>query len=221
MLPNVFELFVQGHRTIDRSQGGLGIGLTLVKSLIELHGGTIEAKSDGVGKGTEFVVRLPAMARGSHEPTLARSHKLGVATISGVRVLLVDDNVDAAEILAESLRSLGHEVTIAHDGPEALRLVTQLAPDTAILDIGLPVMDGYELATKIREQMAARPPRLIALTGYGQEADKARSSEAGFDVHLVKPVNLSTIVAFLNDRPSPSSTGTRIRAVRPSAKQMP
>jgi signal transduction histidine kinase/ActR/RegA family two-component response regulator len=221
MLPNVFELFVQGHRTIDRSQGGLGIGLTLARSLVELHGGAIEAKSDGPGKGTEFVVRLTSIAGASHDPPLRKPQKLGIVRSSGVRLLLVDDNVDAADILADSLRTFGHEIAIAHDGPEALRVARNFEPDTAILDIGLPVMDGYELAVKLREQMAARPPRLIALTGYGQEADKARSVEAGFDVHLVKPVNLSTIVAFLNEKAEATSTRTRIRAVRRASKQMP
>jgi CheY-like chemotaxis protein len=202
MLPNVFELFVQGRRTIDRSQGGLGIGLTLARSLVELHGGIISARSDGLGKGTEFVVRLPVAAKTAASEAPARKpQKLEIVRTLSVRVLLVDDNVDAAEVLADSLRSFGHRVEVAHDGPEALSMAAHFKPDTAILDIGLPVMDGYELATKLREQMPSRRLRLLALTGYGQDSDKAKSLEAGFNVHLVKPVNLSTVLAFLDDKP--------------------
>jgi signal transduction histidine kinase/ActR/RegA family two-component response regulator len=197
-LADVFELFVQGERTIDRSQGGLGIGLTLAKSLVELHGGTIHVESEGLGRGTEFVVRIPAARPAVPREVPSRErHRLELVKSSGVRVLLVDDNVDAVDVLAESLRSFGHEVATAHDGPEALQIAAEFEPDTAILDLGLPVMDGYELATRLR---SARPLRLVALTGYGQESDKMRSRQAGFDVHLVKPVELRTILAFLDEK---------------------
>jgi CheY-like chemotaxis protein len=212
MLSDVFELFVQGQRTIDRSQGGLGIGLTLAKSLVELHGGTIGATSEGLGKGTEFVIRLPAAAKsGSAEAPVRHRQKLELLRTSGVRVLLVDDNVDAVDVLAESLRSFGHEVETAQDGPEALRVAASFRPHTAILDLGLPVMDGYELAVKLRELLASCPPRLVALTGYGQESDKARSREAGFDVHLVKPVDLATIVALLDEKSRGAKAGSDSR----------
>jgi len=215
MLPNVFELFVQGQRTIDRSQGGLGIGLTLARSLVELHGGSIAARSDGLGKGTEFVVHLPTAAKSAEREMQPRKpQKLEIVRMPRVRVLLVDDNVDAAEVLAEALRSFGHDVKVAHDGPEALSVAPRFQPDTAILDIGLPVMDGYELATKLREQMPTRRLRLLALTGYGQDSDKAKSLAAGFNVHLVKPVNLSTILEFLDDKPH----GTRTPTTRPKLK---
>ena len=143
-----------------------------------------------------------------------KPQKLEIVRMPRVRVLLVDDNVDAAEVLAEALRSFGHDVKVAHDGPEALSVAPRFQPDTAILDIGLPVMDGYELAIKLREQMPTRRLRLLALTGYGQDSDKAKSLAAGFNVHLVKPVNLSTILAFLDGKPD----GTRSPATKPKLK---
>jgi CheY-like chemotaxis protein len=196
MLGTVFDLFVQGERPLDRSQGGLGVGLTVARGLVELHGGTIAAYSGGAGAGTEVVVRLPACA-----PSAAAKDADPARSPPGaLRVLVVDDNVDAAEVLAEALRALGHEVAVAHDGREALVLAASFDPDAAVLDIGLPGMDGYELARRIRALAAARPPRLVALTGYGQDGDRVRAREAGFDVHLVKPVDLDAVVGLFADR---------------------
>ncbi len=195
LLPRIFDLFVQGQRSPDRSEGGLGIGLSLVRSLVHLHGGTVAAASDGPGKGSEFVVKLPAPpVKQAAGETAATTHALQRARVVR-RVLIVDDNVDAAELLAELLRSVGHEVVVAHDGMQALRATENFCAELAFLDIGLPVMDGYELAVRLRQQREAC--RLIALTGYGQDQDRARSAAAGFDQHLVKPVAPSRFLAMV------------------------
>jgi CheY-like chemotaxis protein/anti-sigma regulatory factor (Ser/Thr protein kinase) len=173
MLPRVFELFVQERQALDRSQGGLGLGLSIVKSLVELHGGTVRADSPGRGRGTTLTIRVPALA--------------GAPAVHGRKVLVVDDNQDAAAMLADLLDAMGYAARVAHDGPHALRVAAEFEPELALLDIGLPVMDGYELAQRLRER--GRPLRLIAVTGYGQEADKQRTREASFDAHLVKPVS--------------------------------
>jgi PAS domain S-box-containing protein len=199
VLPKVFDLFVQAERGIDRSQGGLGIGLALARSLVDLHGGTIAARSEGPGRGSEFIVRLPLSVTRSVPAKASTAEASAPAPRrSGLRILLVDDNLDAVDLLAEGLRSFGHEVAVAHDGPAALTVARDFRPNTALLDIGLPVMDGYELATVLRKAQGSDPLRLIALTGYGQDADKARSQDAGFDVHLVKPVDLDTVAALLD-----------------------
>ena len=194
LLPRVFDLFVQGARGLDRAQGGLGLGLTLVRHLTERHGGTVSAHSDGPGSGSEFVVRLPAGA----EPALPPSTIAPIAAAPpAARVLVVDDNVDATEMLAEMLRAMGHSVAIAHDGAQALVLAAQLQPSTALLDIGLPTMNGHELAQRLRRLPGLERIRLVALSGYGQAEDQRRSLEAGFDVHLVKPATLSSILAAI------------------------
>ncbi|MDI3285120.1 ATP-binding protein [Polyangium sp. 15x6] len=186
MLSVIFDLFVQGARGADRAGGGLGLGLGLVRSLVKLHGGTVSARSDGPGRGSEFEVRLPALSpsRASspdlREPVSPRLSKVR-------RVLVVDDNRDAAQMLAEVLASYGHEVEIAHDGPQALSVAASFRPEVGILDIGLPVMDGYELALELRAAYGDRI-MLVAVTGYGQEHDKRRAFEAGFARHYVKPV---------------------------------
>jgi CheY-like chemotaxis protein len=201
MLSKVFELFVQGERTLDRSQGGLGIGLTVARSLVELHGGTIRARSPGLGLGSEFLVYLPALAKPAvHEDAPAGSlQRTSQPSRSGVRVLLVDDNKDAVEVLAELLQTYGHEVMVAHDGPQALSIVPAFRPHAVLLDIGLPVMDGYELARRLREMETGHSLLLVAVTGYGQDTDKVKSREAGFDVHLVKPVEFATVLPLLAD----------------------
>lgn len=195
MQRHAFELFIQSAQPIDRSHGGLGLGLSIVRNLVERHGGTVSAHSDGPGKGSEFVVHLPralpdVVQRARLEeriaPHLARSG-------SGLRVLVVDDNEDAAEMLALSLASLGCKVRVAHDGPGALRVAGDERFDAALLDIGLPVMDGYELATRLRELPTMRGARLVAVTGYGQQSDRSRALAAGFELHLVKPVDFRVI----------------------------
>jgi signal transduction histidine kinase/ActR/RegA family two-component response regulator len=188
LLPRVFDLFVQGQRSTDRKEGGLGLGLALVRSLVELHGGTSVARSDGPGRGSEFEIRLPATARAADVvPAVRAPAAKGVA--ASRRVLVVDDNVDSAELLREMLQWVGHEVAMAHDGPSALATAEWFVPDVAVLDIGLPVMDGYELGRRLHERPQGARCRLIALSGYGQERDRVKSKESGFEAHLVKPVD--------------------------------
>lgn len=180
----MFDLFVQGDRTLDRSQGGLGIGLSLVKRLIEMHGGSVSAFSEGLGRGARFELRLPLLVA---EPSDERVE--AVPRLLPRRILVVDDNADAAASLAMILAMEGHEVTQVHSGPEALRFLERGRVDVALLDIGLPGMSGYELAQRIRAHPAWRALRLVALTGYGQAEDRQRTAEAGFDAHLVKPAD--------------------------------
>jgi len=199
LMPILFDPFVQGPRGSDRSQGGLGIGLALVRSLVEMHGGTVSAWSDGIGKGARFEVRLPLAASGAREIT-PREIPVAVDAAS-CRVLVVDDNPDAVETLDEALRLLGYQVRTARDGPTAMRVAQELRPTVALLDIGLPVMDGHELALKLRE-MLGPGLYLIAITGYGQEHDRGRSAASGFSAHLVKPVQLEAVVRAISRRSS-------------------
>jgi two-component system, sensor histidine kinase len=184
VLPHVFDLFVRADVATDRSKGGLGIGLTLVRRLVELHGGTVEAESKGKGHGSTFTVRLPAAA----SPRTATIDRPSRARPPSKRVLLVEDHADAREMYSIVLRAAGHKVYEAEDGPEALTVVRNTRLDVAIVDIGLPGMDGYELAREIRSAPEGRDVTLIALTGYGLPDDRERSGAAGFDRHLVKPV---------------------------------
>jgi CheY-like chemotaxis protein len=188
ILPNVFELFVQERQNLDRSRGGLGLGLAIVRSLVELHGGRVQAASRGPGHGSTFSVRLPSVPT---PHTSASSQLTGpehpVAT--GVSVLIVDDNVDAAAMLAELLGASGYHTMVANDGPQALALAQRFVPDVALLDIGLPAMDGYELARRLRDVAGWTAVRLFAVTGYGAHGDRERSRAAGFDQHLVKPIS--------------------------------
>lgn len=190
LLPRIFELFVQADHAATHSQGGLGIGLTLVKRLVELHHGTIEAHSAGLGRGSEFVVRLPLSVQ--DEATAQTNDAAApqpVMSSFGRRLLVVDDNHDAADSLAMLLRLQGHEVVVAHDGYVALKVASESRPEMAFLDIGMPGMDGYELARRLRQQPGLDDVRLAAMTGWGQEEDRRRSREAGFDHHLVKPAD--------------------------------
>jgi len=201
LLPHVFDPFVQSDRTIDRAQGGLGLGLALVKSLTQLHGGTVTAHSDGPGHGSKFVVRLAPLARRVDPADDDITQRLGLLGPVAGRVLVVDDNADAADTLADVLRRVGYEVAVAHDAPAALTMAATFAPSIALLDIGLPVMDGYELARHLRETLE-HPPKLVAVSGYGQDADLARSRAAGFAVHLGKPVAMDVLVNVLGSLPS-------------------
>ena len=197
LLPRVFDLFVQGEHTLARSQGGLGIGLTLVRRVIEMHNGSVSARSLGKGQGSEFVMRLPVLPdlpRPSAPPAAAAERSSGPR-----RVLIVDDNVDAANSIAKILGLFGHTVRCAYDGQSALQLAAEFAPEAIVLDIGLPGMDGYEVARRLRAMDRFRNATLIALTGYGQQDDRERSQQAGFDQHLTKPVDADLLHRVLLD----------------------
>jgi PAS domain S-box-containing protein len=200
LLPQVFELFTQAERTPDRAQGGLGLGLALVKSLVGLHGGSVEAHSGGPGMGSTFRVNLP-LAQAAHPPAPAGSTRQVQDALPSRRIMIVDDNADAAQSLAEILRALGNEVAVAHDPRRALAMAAQDWPEVFILDIGLPDIDGYALARRLHAMAAGRPDKrpalYLALTGYGQAHDKVLSKAAGFDRHFVKPVDLEALLGAL------------------------
>lgn len=199
MLAEVFEMFTQVNRTLERCQGGLGIGLALVKRLVEFHGGTITAESPGLGQGSTFTVRLPlveACAGPTEERSTAETPSVQ-PPMSGRRVLVVDDNVDGAESLANMLQIGGHEIRTAHSGPAALDAARPFNPEVVFLDIGLPGMNGYEVAKRLRDEPSLSGAVLVALTGWGSDDDKRRSREAGFDFHLTKPVELTAIERIL------------------------
>ncbi|MGZ7040053.1 MAG: hybrid sensor histidine kinase/response regulator, partial [Thermoanaerobaculia bacterium] len=198
----VFDLFVQADCSLDRSQGGLGIGLTLVKKIVSQHGGKVTASSPGLGKGSTFVVTLPEVVASSVVPETSNFDRAAQSKPSEKcppsRVLIVDDNTDIAEMLEAALAGSGRQIRIAHDGPAALEIVAEWDPDVVLLDIGLPIMDGYAVAERIRAGASgSRQPKLVAMTGYGGVSDRARSRESGFDLHLVKPVELETIEAAI------------------------
>jgi signal transduction histidine kinase len=196
MLPRVFELFVQLDRDNRWAQGGLGIGLTLAKTLVELHGGTLDARSDGIGRGSEFVVRLPlGNARAASRVTTDASEP--AAVLATQRILVVDDNRDAAESLSTLLALLGADVQVAFSGPEALDAVESYRPGVVLLDIGMPGMDGHEVARRIRQLPGIEDVTLIALTGWGQAEDRHRSRSAGFDHHIVKPADIHALQSLL------------------------
>jgi PAS domain S-box-containing protein len=191
-LPHVFDLFAQAGRSLDRTQGGLGVGLTLARDLVHLHGGRIEVRSAGAGRGTEVAVRLPTIAEPRKESNGSGMRK---PDLQGQRakILVVDDNVDSAESLTLLFRLQGQDVETAFDGPSALQLATKSCPNIVLLDIGLPGMDGYEVARLLRQNPTTANTTIIALTGYGQEEDRRRSKEAGIDHHLTKPVDLDVL----------------------------
>ncbi len=191
LLPRVFDLFLQGTRDLDRGQGGLGVGLTLVRKLVELHAGRVEARSDGVGRGSEFTITLPAISFPTETRDDAEPAADGLAHAS--RVLVVDDNVDAADSLKMLLEVLGHRVQVAYDGHAALAAAAVQRPDVMVVDIGLPGLDGYEVARAVRQDPSLQGVVLVALTGYGREEDRDHALHAGFDFHLLKPVNVDDL----------------------------
>ncbi|MGH7367438.1 MAG: CHASE3 domain-containing protein [Candidatus Rokuibacteriota bacterium] len=202
LLPHVFDLFTQADRSLERKQGGLGIGLTLVRRLVEMHGGRVEATSAGPGLGSEFTIRLPRLAADEPEteavaPAVAADRPAGPVR----RVLVVDDEPDSTDSLALFLRLRGHEVRTAHDGPSALEEISRYRPDVVFLDLGLPGMSGYDVARRVRMLSDGGAPRLVALTGYGTDGDRRQTRDAGFDVHLAKPVDPQALDALLSSPP--------------------
>ncbi|MDX2088771.1 MAG: ATP-binding protein, partial [Kofleriaceae bacterium] len=201
LLPNVFELFVQGERGPDRALGGLGLGLSLVRMFTELHGGSVDVASEGIGKGSEFTLRLPLSASIDTAKTtraIATTPTPARSRLAPKRILIVDDNQDASLMISRVLESLGHQVRVADDPAEALAVALAFQPEVAILDIGLPVMDGYSLGRELRSRLPT-PPSLVALTGYGLAQDRRRSHEAGFVCHLVKPLDVAVLLTALED----------------------
>jgi signal transduction histidine kinase len=197
MLTQIFDLFAQGERSLDRAQGGLGIGLSLVKSLVEMHGGIVTAASAGPGKGSEFTVRIPCRAEGLRPAAAVVEHQ---ASTNGKprRILVVDDNQDAADSLMMLMQMRGFEVRVAYDGQTAIDIATRDKPAIILLDIGLPGIDGYEVCRRMRQQ-GLSDTCIIALTGYGQDRDRERSKEAGFNLHTVKPVKIDELVRLIAD----------------------
>jgi CheY-like chemotaxis protein len=195
MLPRVFELFAQAEQGLDRSRGGLGIGLTLVRRIIELHGGSVHVASPGVGRGSEFTVRLPVIETPAEAAETRPARSPAASTL---RILVVDDNRDAAQSLSMLLKASGHDTATAYSGQRALELATNFRPQVALLDIGLPGMSGLELASQLRQTHAGI--FLVAVSGYGQAEDRARTKAAGFDEHFVKPVRLDDLIKVLAGR---------------------
>jgi CheY-like chemotaxis protein/two-component sensor histidine kinase len=210
LLPHVFEMFVQDRRGSDRAQGGLGLGLSLVRTLTELHGGSVSAESEGHGRGSAFTVRLPASALAVVDANPPVPGPVWAASDVARRVLVVDDNRDAAEMLSVLLERAGHQVAIAGDASQALSAADAFRPQVAILDIGLPVMDGYALGRELRARLGTATPVLIALTGYGQEQDRRRSEEAGFASHLVKPIDAKKLIHLVDALARPGAAASSL-----------
>jgi CheY-like chemotaxis protein len=214
LLPVIFNLFTQLDRTSGRAQGGLGIGLALVRKLVEMHGGSVTAHSDGAGQGSEFVIRLPVQTQTDQigEPSELDTNGLSNVRVDTStqetgdrvkrRILLADDNNDALESLATLLQLGGHDVVTASNGALALECAERHRPEVMLLDIGMPLLDGYEVARRIRVQPWGREITLVALTGWGQDSDRRRSREAGFDTHLVKPLDMDKLMDLLERLPT-------------------
>jgi PAS domain S-box-containing protein len=214
MLPVIFDMFAQVDRSLERAHGGLGIGLTIVKRLIEMHGGTVEAHSEGHGCGTEFVVRQPIAASPAKEEKSAQDSDKAIPTIPRRRILVVDDNKDAASSLALLLKIFGHDTRMAHDGQNALDMATAFQPEIVLLDIGMPKMSGYDVCRQMRKQPAGGDALIVAVTGWGQDEDRRQSEEAEFDAHMVKPVEPRALMKLLvelqqlKSSPANRSSGT-------------
>jgi PAS domain S-box-containing protein len=209
LLPRLFDLFVQGYQSSERASGGLGLGLTLVRSLVKLHGGDVDVHSDGPGLGACFTVRLPALDQASLAEVDDVRSMVPPSAPHRWRILVVDDNEDARALLSDLLGAVGHEVRSASDGFDALAVAESFAPDVAILDLGLPTMDGFELATRLREMMKHALPSLIALSGYGRKSDQERSQAVGFDRHLVKPIDVNVLLDTIAELQRPKSATTQ------------
>jgi CheY-like chemotaxis protein len=203
LIGRIFDMFVQERAGTDGA-GGLGLGLALVQRLVELHGGTVGASSDGVGRGARFEIRLPSVAPEARN-TARLEAQAPPADKRTFRIAVIDDNPDVRDLIAALLSSHGHDVLTAHDGPSGLALIRTQRPDVALVDIGLPGLDGYALARAIRSELPDLPIRAIAMTGYGQEQDRALALEAGFDVHIVKPATAAMILQAIGDRGSRST----------------
>jgi CheY-like chemotaxis protein len=193
-------MFVQADHSIENSKGGLGIGLTLVQRIVRMHGGAVEAHSEGRGKGSEFIIRLPGASAVKAVAYEESRYDDNSKSVTPLRILVVDDNYDSAESMALMMKFAGHTVAVAHDGLEALETAKTFLPHAALLDLGMPKLNGYETAQQIRQQPWGTNTVLIALTGWGQEGDKRRSREAGFNAHLVKPVDQHSLERILKDR---------------------
>jgi CheY-like chemotaxis protein len=204
MLPHVFDLFTQADR---RGAGGLGIGLALVNRLVQMHGGSVTAHSDGLGEGAELTVRLPLVAERRVQTRSSDDQEASFRTAEPRRVLVVDDNREAADSIAWLVSIAGHEVRTAYDGQEGLTVASSFTPDVLLLDLGMPGLTGYELARKIRHEPWGQTATLIAVTGWGQERDRRRVADAGFDAHLVKPVDTKSLLAALERGKSRSAAG--------------
>lgn len=199
MLDRVFDLFEQESSSLDRAQGGLGLGLAIVRNLVQQHGGSVRVHSVGLGHGSRFVIQLP-LAIGQPETVTSAPEQRGSSEpVTPRRILLVDDNADALTTLSQALRLVGFSVEIAGDGPAALELAQGFRPELAVLDIGLPGMDGYQLAGELRKSLGNVRPKLVALTGYGQPGEKEKALEAGFDAHLIKPVDFERLHRLIDD----------------------
>jgi CheY-like chemotaxis protein len=205
LLPRLFELFSQVHSKSERSYGGLGIGLALVRRLTEMHGGTVSARSDGPGCGSEFTIVLPVLAARSAAPPSDSTEAEIVRTVEPRRILVADDNDDAAEALSLRLQLAGHDVRTARNGIEAVAVAKTFGPDVVLLDLGMPKMDGYEAARQMRRQPWGKRATLVALTGWGQQQDRQRTTDAGFDAHLVKPVAEADLLGVLASVPARSA----------------
>jgi CheY-like chemotaxis protein len=201
-LPKVFEMFSQVDRSLEKSQGGLGIGLSIVRQLVEMHGGTVEARSEGHGFGSEFVVRLPVLAPSGHEPQPTAESEQPSGAPAERRIVVADDNEDSAFTMAMMLKIMGHDVRTAHDGFEAIKVAEAFRPELILLDIGMPILNGYDACRRIREQSWGKGVVMVALTGWGQDEDKRQSREAGFDHHLVKPIEPEALEKLLAALPA-------------------